>query len=251
MEWWQLAVYGLVSLCMSVFSSIAGGGGGFIMTPLLIFFGLTPAQAVSTGKFNGLSVTIGALSGMRAIHGKLSKWRIIPVMTLAFIIGLFVPLVIKSLESEAYRIILGVILLLMIPFLIIRKIGLKPHQPGKIKMYGGYALLSFTLFLQGVFSGGLGTLVNVVLMGMLGMTATEANVARRWSQLILNTTIIFGVAFSGLVVWEVLAVGIPTTLIGGYLGGKIALRKGDKFIMDTMIVLMIISALLLIFGFDL
>ena len=251
MEWWQFVILGIASITMSVFSGIAGGGGGFIMTPLLIFLGLTPAQAVSTGKISGLTVSIGALGGMRSIHGQLSKWRIIPVMALAFFVGLLVPFVIKSLDSDAYRIALGIILLLMIPVLLVKKVGLSSYTPKTWQKYVGSGLLAVAMFLQGVFSGGLGTLVSVVLMSMLGMTATEANVTKRWSQLILNSTIVVGVLFSGLIVWQVLLVLIPLSILGGYLGGKIAVKKGNKFVLDVMIILMVISALLLIFGVDL
>jgi uncharacterized protein len=248
MEWWQLVVYGGASFAMAIFSGIAGGGGGFVMTPLGIFLGLTPAQSVSTGKLNGLTTTIGALTGMRSVHGKLSKWRIIPVMVLAFVIGLIVPFVIKSLESDFYRITLGIILLLMIPVMLVKKVGIKPHHPPLWQKYVGAGLLTVALFLQGAFSGGLGALVNVVLMGMLGMTATEANVTKRWSQLILNTTIVFGVILSGLIVWQAALVAMPATLIGSYFGGKLAVKKGNKFIVDMMIVLMVVSAFGLIFG---
>lgn len=242
---------GLAAVVMAVFGGIAGGGGGFIMTPLLIFLGLTPAQAVSTGKINGLAVTLGALGGMRSVNGRLSKWRIIPVMILALLVGLLVPFVIRSLDSEVYRIALGIILLLMIPVLLIKKIGLDSYQPKTWQKYLGAGFLTLALFLQGVFSGGLGTLVNIVLMGMLGMTATEANITKRWSQLILNTTIVLGVLLSGLIVWHILIITIPATLVGGYLGGKMAVKKGNKFVMNTMIVLILISALLLIFSTEL
>lgn len=248
MEWWQLVIYGAVGVIMSVFSGIAGGGGGFVMTPLLIALGLSPAQAVSTGKITGLTITLGALGGMKSVHGKLSKRRVIPVMILAFFVGLLVPFVIKSLDSEVYRVTLGIILLLMIPIMVLKKIGIESRTPTMLQRYIGSVLLTLSLFLQGVFSGGLGTLVNVVLMGMLGMTATEANVTKRWSQLILNTTIVIGVFLSGLIQWDVLIVGIPATFIGGYLGGKIAVKKGNKFVVNTMIILMIISAGYLIFG---
>lgn len=251
MELWQLVVVGIAALAMSIFSGIAGGGGGFIMTPLLIFMGLTPAQSVSTGKFNGLTISLGALSGMRSVHGNVSKWRIIPVMVLAFFVGLAVPFAIKSLDSELYRVILGVILLLMIPFLLIKKVGLSSYKPKRWQKYVGSGLLALALFLQGVFSGGLGTLVNIVLMGMLGMTAAEANVTKRWSQLIMNITIVLGVLFSGLIVWYLLLILIPTTIIGGYIGGKIAVKKGNKFIVNTMIILIVISSVLLISGADL
>ncbi|MDB5178240.1 MAG: rane protein of unknown function [Patescibacteria group bacterium] len=248
MEWWQLGIYAVMATGMSVFSGIAGGGGGFVMTPLLIFLGLSPAQAVSTGKIGGLAVTIGSLGGMRAEHGRLSRRRVVPVMILALVVGLLVPFVIRSLESEAYRVLLGIILLLMIPVLIVKKVGIEPHQPKLWQRYAGGALLTLALFLQGVFSGGLGTLVNVVLMGMLGMTATEANMTKRWSQLILNITVVLGVLLSHLIVWPIVAVGVPANLVGGYLGGKLAIKRGNRFVMNVMIILMVTSALALIFG---
>lgn len=218
------------------------------MTPLAILLGLTPGQAVSTGKFNGLSLTVGSLVGMKSIHGRVSKRRVVPVMILAFIVGLLAPLTIRSFDNEIYRLTLGGIIILMIPVMIFKKVGLKPGKPNSTERFTGSVLLAFALWLQGVFSGGLGTLVNVVLMGMLGMTATEANLTKRWSQLILNTTIIFGVLGSGLIVWPVAIVGIITTFIGGYIGGGLAVKKGDGFILRVMVLLMFVSGVALIAG---
>jgi uncharacterized membrane protein YfcA len=248
MEPWGLVVFGIAGFLSSIASGIAGAGGGFIMTPLGIFLGLTPAQAVATGKFSGLSVTVGSLSGMSKAHGTVSKARVLPVMALALVVGLAVPFVIKSLDNDSYRIALGIILLLMIPLVIIKKIGVKPHAPTTLQRGLGGVLLTLALFLQGVFSGGLGTLVNLVLMGMLGMTAIEANLTKRWSQLILNTAIIIGVLGSGLIVWEVAAVGVSSTFFGSFIGGRMAVHKGDTFIMRVTVVLMFISAAALIAG---
>jgi uncharacterized protein len=244
----ELVIFGFAGIVMSFFSGIAGAGGGFVMTPLGIFLGLTPAKSVSSGKFSGLSVTIGSLFGMKAASGKVTKAKVIPIMILAFAVGLLVPFVIKSLDSGVYRVILGVILLLMIPVVIFKKVGIEPHNPTKVQKLTGAGLLTTALVLQGVFSGGLGTLVNVVLMGMMGMTALEANLTKRWSQLILNITIIFGVIGSGLVMWNVVAVGVCSSFVGSYLGGKVAIHKGDVFIMRVMVVLMFVSSLALIFG---
>ena len=54
MEPEKLVILGAVSLLMSILSGIGGGGGGFIMTPLAIFLGLTPQQAIASGKIGGL-----------------------------------------------------------------------------------------------------------------------------------------------------------------------------------------------------
>lgn len=243
----QLVIYGSVGFIISILSGIAGAGGGFVMTPLLILLGLTPAQAVSSGKFLGLSVTVGSLSGLREYRGKVSKRSIGLVMVLAFLVGLVVPFVIKTLESRFYQITMGVILLLMIPLMIYKKMGIKPREPSRAQKGLGGILLTISLFFQGTFSSGLGSLVNIVLMGMLGQTATEANITKRWSQLILNVTIIFGVLGSGLIIWRAVAVAILAGLSGSYIGGRLAVKKGDGFVVNVMLVLMLVSGLVLIF----
>lgn len=248
MNHWQLVLFGAAGLIMSAFSGIAGAGAGFVMTPLAILLGLTPAQAVSSGKFNGLATTIGSLSGLRAKPGSIHKTRVGAIMLLAFVVGLLVPYVIKALDSNAYRIILGTILLLMIPIMIRKKIGIQPHTPSNLQKGLGGVLLTASLFLQGAFSGGLGSLVNIVLMGLLGQTANEAHITKRWSQLVLNTTIIFGVIGDKLIVWPVVAVGVATNLIGSYIGGRIATHKGDAFAVNILLVLMAVSAIVLIGG---
>jgi uncharacterized membrane protein YfcA len=235
---------------MAVFSGIAGGGAGFVTTPLQILLGLTPAQAVSTGKLTGLGIVVDSLRGMHERKGRVSKRRVLQVMVLVLGIGLLAPFVIRSLDAQFYRILLGVVILLMVPVVIIKKVGQFAHQPSRNKRFLGAGLLAVALLLQGIFGGGLGTLVNVVLMGLLGMTATDANITKRWSQLILNVTIVIGVVLSHLIVWQLVLVGMPVTLIGGYLGGKLAVRNGNQFVINVMVTLMVISGLALIFGVE-
>lgn len=242
----HLLVYGILVLGMSVFSGIAGAGAGFIVTPVAILLGLAPAQAVSTNKFNGIANAVGSLSGLRSYGGRVSKRTIAAIMALAFVIGLTSPLLIKSLESRWYQIILGVILLLMIPVMLYKHIGVAATKPSGLRKVVGGMLLSVSLFLQGAFSGGLGTLVNVVLMGLLGMTANEAHITKRWSQLILNITIIFGVLGSNLIVWPVALTGMTASLAGSSIGARIAVKRGDAFAVHILVVLMGVSALVLI-----
>ncbi|MFA6273611.1 MAG: sulfite exporter TauE/SafE family protein [Candidatus Paceibacterota bacterium] len=247
MEIWQLIILFCASFLMSILSGITGAGSGFIITPLMIALGMTPAQAVSTGKIGGILIPIGSLGGLRKSKEKVARNKIIAIMILALVIGLIAPFVIKTLDNSVYRIILGIILLLMIPVMILKKVGVHSYQPNNKQKTIGTILLSFALLLQGIFSGGLGSLVNIVLMSMLGMNATEANITKRWSQLILNITVIFGVISSGLILWYVAIVMIPASLGGAYIGGHIAVKKGNKFVMNVLIGLMAISALYLIF----
>jgi len=248
MDAWQLAIYGTTGFCVSILSGIAGAGGGFVMTPLAIVLGLTPAQAISCNKFGGVAVTIGSLSSLRKYKANISKRRIFAIMVLAFVIGLIAPLAIKSFNSHWYRLVLGVMVLLMVPIMLRKRVGIQSTKPSNAKKTLGGLLLAVSLFLQGAFSGGLGSLVNIVLMGMLGQTANEAHLTKRYSQLILNITIIIGVLSAHLIIWPVVAVSVCVNLVGGYIGGHVAVKKGDKFAVDMLLALMVVSALVLILG---
>lgn len=243
----EFIIYIITSLIVSLFAGIAGGGGGFIMTPLLIFLGLTPAQAVATGKLSGFSISVTSLVGLRKVKIR-SKRELIVIMLIALIIGLLAPLIIKNLNSELYKNLLGVLLLLMIPVMILKKVGLHASRPSLMKKLAGYILLTVSMALQAVFSGGLGTLVNMVMMVFLGMPALIASVAKRYSQLLLNGSVTAGLLFSGLIYWPIAITGIITAGLGGYIGARLALKKGDSFVVTILIILMFISALGLILG---
>lgn len=246
LEAWQLAVYGAVGFIMAMISGIAGGGTGFVTTPLLILFGLTPAQAISSAKFNGVATSLGALSGLRTYSGKVARRNVLLIVGLAFIVGLIVPFIIKSFESRYYQIAIGVLLLALIPVMVHRRTGTVSRETSTARKSLGGMLVGASLFMQGVFGSGAGTLVNVVLMGMLGMTANEANITKRWSQLVLNLTIIIGVLGSGFVVWQVVAINVFTGSVGGYIGGHLSVKKGDSFAVTVLLCLMLIAGIALI-----
>jgi uncharacterized membrane protein YfcA len=197
-----LIIYGIATFFTSILSGVGGGGGGFISTPLAIFLGLTPQQAIATGKLNGLAVSIGTVYGFR--KSKLHNWRIvIPIMILASIIGIAAPFFITKLDNHSYRHVLGGLPLLMIPFVLLKKVGNSKKEVSVRMKVIGYTLLVITLFMQAIFSSGMGVLVNIALMMFLGMSALEASATKRISQIVMNSLIFIGVLLSHLVVWRV------------------------------------------------
>lgn len=245
----DLIVLTIAAFISSIFGGITGGGmAGFIMTPLSIALGLTPAQAVANGKINGLNAAIGSLSGLQSKISWLIIKKSMPFGMMAILIGLFVPNVITKLDSEFYKITLGIIILLMIPFVIKKKVGLKARKVGFVSKIIGYGAVGISMFMLGIFSGGLGTLINLSFMGLFGMDALQANIVKRLSQVFLNVTVTLGLIGSGLFVWKVLIVTVPTILLGTYIGGKMATKRGNKFIMDITIIFMFVAGSFLIFG---
>jgi len=241
----KLFIYLAVTFVTAFLSGIAGGGAGFINTPLLIFLGLSPAQAVATGKVTGLSTSIASLTGMRKVLKGSKKERVI-IVILAFAIGLLAPFVIKNLNADTYRQLLGALLILMIPIMFLQRKASGSTASTPQRRFKGYGLLAGALALQAVFSAGMGTLVNIVLMTMFGMAALEASALKRYSQLVLNLMIVVGVLFAHLIVWQIALFGIGSSAIGAYLGSKFALKKGDEFVVWVLIGLMLVSGLWLL-----
>ncbi len=245
--WLEFAVFMVIAFILSMLGGAAGAGGGFIMTPLLILLGLSPAQAVSTGKLSGLAVSVGSLHGMRS-HKVKNKRLIYVVMLLALIVGLVTPRIIIGLDNELYKRLLGVILLIMIPIMMLHKPKPDHHVVTTPVKIIGFFLLTLALVLQGIFSGGLGTLVNIVLIAMLGLSPLDANVTKRYSQLLLNGVIVIVVSKSGLIQWDIALWSMVISLLGSSIGSRMALKKGDEFVKRLLLLFVFIAALELLLG---
>lgn len=243
-----LLAYCVVGFFLSIFTGIAGGGGGFIMTPFAIFLGLSPAQAVTSGKFNGLAATLGGLSGMRGDVRKVNRQYLLLCCSIALVAGIGAPFIIKSLDQDVYKKLLGTLILLLIPVIWKKKVGIKTHHTNKPRILIGSIATGTSFVLLGTFSGGMGTLVNVSLMHFFQLPAAEAIILKRWSQILLNVAIILGLLGSGLILWKVAAASILFTSTGSYIGGRIAIKKGNIFIMRVTLLIMVISGLYLLLG---
>ncbi len=243
----EFGAYLVVAFVLSILSGAAGAGGGFIMTPMLIIFGLSPAQAIATGKLSGLTISLGSLHGMRK-HRVKNKRLIYIVMAMALVVGLLTPQIIVSLDSDVYKRLLGIVLFLMVPVLLLHKPKPEHHVISTPVKVAGFILLVAALVLQAIFSGGLGTLVNIVLIAMLGLSPLDANVTKRYSQVLLNFVIVLGVSRSGLIQWDVAIWGVLTSLSGSAIGSRIAMKKGDEFVKKLLVLFVIIAAAELLFG---
>jgi len=245
MEPEKLVLIALVNFGISILSGIGGAGGAAINTPLLIFLGLSPQQAIASGKINGLGISLGSVKGL--VSAKVHRWRVIvPIMGLATAIGLIAPHIITNLDNQLYEKIIGWVLLAMVPLVLVRRSGLKERHTTRQQKTLGYIALALNFLLLAVLSSGVGMLIVVILMELLGMRALEANVTKRFSSLILNLVTALGLLSSGLIVWPVAGVLFATGSTAGYIGSKIAIQKGNRFVNYIFAFLLLLAAVELI-----
>jgi uncharacterized membrane protein YfcA len=247
MTWHELLPYVIfaVTFIASILSGMAGGGGGFIITPFYIAVGLTPQQSIATGKLGALGLDAGAIAAFR---GKIKQYRNFTflLMLMAIGVGFLSSYFIRNIRNENLQLVMGVMNLVMIPFLFIRHHKLKSRRGHYVLRAFSIMLIVAILLLQGTFSSGIGSLVNFFLILFFGFSALEANLIKRQTSIVLDVVVLAGLLGAGLINYKYGLIGMAGGLLGGFAGSKFALREGEKFARYALMVFMMVSGIYLI-----
>lgn len=235
-----IAIVGLVS---GIFSGITGGGGAMLMIPAFIFSGLPPQVAVATAKMSGLGGDFGGLTAFIK-SGHVRKDILKVMLPIAVIIGLITPLIFAAVESRGFQIALAIFMILMLPTLFLKKKTLKP--PTRKHKFLGYSFYSLVLFLQGIFSGGVGSLAVYVLTLLLGTSKLETMATRRAIVAVMSPVAVTALFIGGFISIGLGITGLITQFIGTHIGTKIVLKRGELFVGVAMAVAIFISSTMLI-----
>lgn len=234
-----IAMAGLIS---GGLSGASGGGGGMLMIPAFILVGLPPQIAVATGKMNGLGAAFGGLSAF-AKTGLIRKDILKIMLPIAVLIGVATPFIFAAIDSRFFQFILGLILILLIPTLFIKKKTLA--IPTKKHRIAGYASYSGVLTIQSLFGAGVGTLALYVLTLLFGTTKLEANATKRAVTAVLTPITFVALLFGGYISLVYGTIGLISVFVGTHIGTKIALNRGEKFVSIAMAVTIAIAGVIL------
>lgn len=235
-----IAIAGFVS---GMLSGISGGGGGMLMIPAFILIGLPPQVAVATGKMNGLGAAFGGLSAF-AKTGHIRKDILKVMLPIAVIVGVATPFAFSAIDSNSFQLILGIILLLLIPTLFIKKKTL--HAATRKHRIAGYISYSGVLTIQALFGSGVGSLALFVLTLLFGTTRLEANATKRAVTAVLTPITFVALLIGGFVSLLYGTIGLISVFTGTHIGSKIALKKGEQFVGLFMAGTVLVAGLLLI-----
>jgi uncharacterized protein len=235
-----IAIVGFVS---GIVSGISGGGGAMLMIPAFIFTGLPPQVAVATAKLSGLGGDFGGLSGFLK-SGHIRKDIIKVMIPIAVIVGLITPLIFAAVEGRGFQIALAIFMILMLPTLFIKKKMLKrpTHKHKSI----GYFFYTCVLFLQGIFSGGVGSLAVYVLTLLFGTTKLETMATRRVIVAVMSPVALVALFITGFINIGFGLAGLIPAFIGTYIGTKIVLKRGEMFVTIVMAITILISSITLL-----
>lgn len=245
----ELVIFGIVNLVAAALSGAAGGGGGLISTPFLVVLGLSPATAIATSKFGGFGISAG--SSARFFKERVTDKKTVIAFSIMSSFGAIigsVALLEFSNYEEALEQVMGLVILLAgIPLLYMRNMGLKARTTSPAMKLLGTVLLMIGVSLQAALSAGVGMLQLIILVGCFGMTAMVASATRRAMQLVVATISLGIFMYAGIVDYRFGVVALATSFLGGFIGTHIAIKKGNKFILNLFAVISAILAIQLIF----
>lgn len=223
----------LASFVACFFSSLAGGGAGLILLPILLLLGLPFINALACHK---LAVGfIGLGSGYRYTKAGLIDWSIFWWTGLTG-----VPFVIigtrfaSHLSGDIMRPILGVVILVMVAAAFLRKTEHLKHEPRSMSP-NLWVLASLMLapmaFYSGWVSAGAGIFTTSLYLHFFRYDQLHATAMTLSANGIFWNMIGAGShVFLGNTVW-VLAPGlVGGALFGSYCGASLGIKKGNHFL---------------------
>jgi len=214
----------VAGLSCGIINTIAGGGS-LILFPALMATGMPSLAANVTNSVAGWPGYLGGVLGFRReLADQRERLRLLAAVT---IVGATTGCVLLLVTpEEAFDAVVPVLVLLASVL-----VGLQPALKRRLgpPAEGGpraRRILLASVFAAtvygGYFGGGLGIIVLAALTLTVPDTLVRLNALKGAVSLLNSSVTVVIFALAGPVAWDAVAVAVPSTLLGGYLGAQVA-----------------------------
>ena len=247
---WPLALLLLAGFAAGWIDAVVGGGGLIQLPALLLFPGMTPVQALATNKLGSIfGTTTSAITYYRRTSPDL---RTAIPMALCALAGAFGGAGIAViLPTELIEPIIVAALVAVLLFTIAKP---KAGELSRLKYTGqGHYLRAILIGVviggyDGMIGPGTGSFLIIAMVTVLGYSFLQASAKAKIVNLATNLGALLLFLPGGHVLIGLgLAMGVMN-MLGGYLGARMAISKGSRFI--RIIFVIVVSALILKLGSD-
>ncbi len=232
------------AFCAGFIDSIVGGGG-LIQTPLALAF--LPHLPVSTviGSLKIPAFSGTALATTQYLKNVKIDWKLFSIMAICAFISAFLGSQLLTIVSNDFiKPLLLIILILLAIYTIFKKdFGQAKEKqiPYHTAIINGCIVSIVVGFYDGFIGPATGTFFILGFVTLLGMDFLKANTNAKLINLATNFGSICLFLLKGKIIW---AVALPMAIcnaLGGFLGAKLAVKKGNKFIRYVFIIVIMLS----------
>jgi len=228
------------------------GGGGLVQLPALLL-GLPQATAVQLLATNKLAsicgTTVSSATYYRRVHPDPRTFG--PLMALAFAGSAVGALVASRLPRSVFDpVVLGALVVVGGYVLLRPEIGERTslRYAGRRHTLAAMGTGAVVGFYDGALGPGTGSFFVFTLVGLLGYSFLEASAKARIANWATNVAALLVFAAQGAVMWRVgLVVGV-CNLAGSYLGARVAVSRGSRFV--RVFFVLVVSAFIVKIGSD-
>ena len=210
------------------------GGGGLIQLPALLL-GLPMASPVEILATNKAAAVCGTATSAATYYRRVKPdpRTFLPMMVVAFAGAFCGALVASQIPREAFEPIVLVVLVVVGAYVL-----LKPDLGGATALrFAGHRHLAAALgvgfaigFYDGALGPGTGSFLVFSLVGLIGYSFLEASATARLANLATNLGALALFVPQGAVLWKVGLVMGACNILGGYVGARVAVSKGSRFV---------------------
>jgi uncharacterized membrane protein YfcA len=229
----------LAGLVAGAVNAVAGGGS-LLVFPALLAVGFNPLAANVTNSVAQWPGYLGIVLGAQA-ELKGQRRRIVQTSAVAIVGSAVGCVLLLTLPGSVFDAVVPVLVLLASALLAVspqikRWIGApEPGAPDRI------AVLLPAIFLAAVYGGYFGGALGVIVISTLSLCAHDTlirlNALKGLLSLVIASVTVVIFALDAPVDWLAVALLAPTTLVGGFLGAKLARRLPENVLRWSVVVL--------------
>ena len=245
------AILFVASFVANWFSALSGGGAGLIQFPMLIFLGLPFGVALATHKVASVALGLGAT--VRYLRGNHLERRFSLIILGAGLPGVVLGAgTILQISPRIAIFLLGVLTLGLGLYSVFKpRLGMEyaPKNQHGNGLLTGMLGLFVVGFLNGSITSGTGLFLTVWLIHHFGLDYKRA-VAYTLvlCGLVWNGTGAVVLGYLGTIAWGWMPALLAGSILGGYFGSHIAIKKGNLWIKRAFEIITILIGLKLVLG---
>ncbi|MBB1193931.1 sulfite exporter TauE/SafE family protein [Flavobacterium sp. SOK18b] len=248
--------YVLPLLCLAAFAAgfidAVVGGGGLIQTPmgLILLPSLPVSTVIGTLKVPAFSGT--SFAAYQYLKKVTLNWKLLAIMMLlAFPSAFLGSTLLTYVSNDFMKPVLLVVLSLLVVYTFAKKnFGqhIEKNQSTRTQIANAVGI-SFVIGMYDGFIGpGTGSFLVVAFIVIMGFDFLHASANAKMVNLATNFGSICLFIYKGKIIWAIALPMAACNALGGWLGAKVAINKGNSFI--RIFFLIVVIGTLLRFAYD-
>lgn len=230
-----VALLMVVAFIAGVIDALAGGGG-LLTIPALMAAGIPPVNAIATNKLQSSFGTASAVYAF-ARKGRIDFHRFRKPALAAFLGSALGAWALQRIDPGFLRGLIPAMLIAMVIYFLLAPKASEEDRHSWLGPTAMIALVAAIGFYDGFFGPGTGAFLTTALVALFGMGLVSATAHTKLLNLSSNLAALAILIISGKVLWLVGLMMAVSSIAGGQVGARLALRIGGKAIRPLLVVM--------------